>query len=252
MGDVSVMARRLPDGRIEYGWSGNGGYFRSVGKMLLLYDTDELADELFCLGQLSDVGFPHSEHGLLPEYMRNSPIGSLMYHGDSERCMFDRIVCIDYGYFRELDGEWYSVRPGPFCIKMPLHLVKNHLDDCGFEYDFFRATEAKIMDYMLTDFVAEHEDFRVCLSDEGITSEHIHEQLSGFDYPLYDLCRNYSHIAAFLMIGLWWIAMKIIRISHRFIYAKKFQMQSAKRLATGTSLLRRNPSACEKSCWAII
>lgn len=69
MGDVSVMARRLPDGRIEYEWSGNGGYFRSVGKMILLYDTDELADDLFCLGQLSDVGFLHSEHGLLPEYM---------------------------------------------------------------------------------------------------------------------------------------------------------------------------------------
>ena len=39
--------------------------------------------------------------------------------------MFDRIVCIDYGYFRELDGEWYSVRPGPFTIKMPF--IHEHL-----------------------------------------------------------------------------------------------------------------------------
>ena len=98
MGDVSVMARRLPDGHIEYGWSGNGGYFRSVGKMLLLYDTDELAADLFRLGQLSNVGMPGSEHGLLPEYMRNLPIGSPIYHGDSERNMFGRIVGVDYGY----------------------------------------------------------------------------------------------------------------------------------------------------------
>lgn len=248
MGDVSVMARRLPDGRIEYGWSGNGGYFRSVGKMILLYDTDELADDLFCLGQLSDVGFLHSEHGLLPEYMRNNPIGSPMYHGDSERCMFDRIVCIDYGYFRELDGEWYSVRPGPFCIKMPLHLVKNNLDDRGFEYDFSQEIEAKIMDYMLTNFVADYEDFQICLSDAEITPEHIHKQLLGSDYPLYALCKHYSNVADFFDD---WIAVDcdedyqdITSIHLR----KKFQMQSVKRLAIGTSLLRRNLSACEKSC----
>ena len=171
-----------------------------------------------------------------------------MYHGDSERCMFDRIVCIDYGYFRELDGEWYSVRPGPFCIKMPLHLVKNNLDDRGFEYDFSQEIEAKIMDYMLTNFVADYEDFQICLSDAGITPEHIHKQLLGSDYPLYALCKHYSNVADFFDD---WIAVDcdedyqdITSIHLR----KKFQMQSVKRLAIGTSLLRRNLSACEKSC----
>lgn len=27
MGDVSIIARRLADGYVQYGWSGNGGYF---------------------------------------------------------------------------------------------------------------------------------------------------------------------------------------------------------------------------------
>lgn len=195
MGDVSVMARRLPDGHIEYGWSGNGGYFRSVGKMFLLYDTDELADDLFRLGQLFNVGMPGSEHGLLPEYMRNLPIGSPMYHGDSESNMFDRIVGVDYGYLRELDGEWYSINPGPFCVKMPLRLVGNHLDERGFKYDFWREVDAKITEYMLTDFVAENEDFRAYLVDAGIDPTHIREHLKGSDYPLYDLDKHYSNVS---------------------------------------------------------
>ena len=31
MGDVSIIARRLADGHVQYGWSGNGGYFSMVG-----------------------------------------------------------------------------------------------------------------------------------------------------------------------------------------------------------------------------
>ena len=34
MGDISIIARRLDDGHVQYGWSGNGGYFRNVGMRL--------------------------------------------------------------------------------------------------------------------------------------------------------------------------------------------------------------------------
>ena len=30
MGDVSIIARRLEDGHVQYGWSGNGGYYKVV------------------------------------------------------------------------------------------------------------------------------------------------------------------------------------------------------------------------------
>lgn len=30
MGDVSIIARRLEDGNVQYGWSGNGGYYKVI------------------------------------------------------------------------------------------------------------------------------------------------------------------------------------------------------------------------------
>ena len=35
MGDTSIIARRLKNGHVQYGWSGNGGYFKNVGNRLL-------------------------------------------------------------------------------------------------------------------------------------------------------------------------------------------------------------------------
>ena len=37
MGDTSIIARRRADGQVEYGWSGNGGYFKMVGIRLLIW-----------------------------------------------------------------------------------------------------------------------------------------------------------------------------------------------------------------------
>lgn len=34
MGDVSIIARRLEDGHVQYGWSGNGGYYKVVILMI--------------------------------------------------------------------------------------------------------------------------------------------------------------------------------------------------------------------------
>lgn len=35
LGDISIIARRLEDGHVQYGWSGNGGYYKVVGVRLL-------------------------------------------------------------------------------------------------------------------------------------------------------------------------------------------------------------------------
>ena len=40
MGDISIIARRLSDGHVQYGWSGNGGYFRNTGARLLTWYQD--------------------------------------------------------------------------------------------------------------------------------------------------------------------------------------------------------------------
>ena len=37
MGDASIIARLLANGLVQYGWSGNGGYFSMGGIRLLLW-----------------------------------------------------------------------------------------------------------------------------------------------------------------------------------------------------------------------
>ena len=67
MGDVSIIARRLTNGMIQYGWSGNGGYFSNTGARLLTWynEKDEtIIDALFALGQLRLIGKPGSEYFL--------------------------------------------------------------------------------------------------------------------------------------------------------------------------------------------
>ncbi len=65
VGDVSIIARRLEGGtRVQYGWSGNGGYFRSVGaKLIAWYQAPQNVEYLFGLGQLKHIGKPGSENG---------------------------------------------------------------------------------------------------------------------------------------------------------------------------------------------
>ena len=52
MGDASIIARLLANGHVQYGWSGNGGYFSMVGiRLLLCYQEFENVEYLFSLGQ---------------------------------------------------------------------------------------------------------------------------------------------------------------------------------------------------------
>ena len=79
MGDIAVMARRLPDNGIQYGWCGNGGYLSGMlPTMLIRYNTDRLVEELFSMGELSHVGVPGSERGgqppILTTHRGNEPL----------------------------------------------------------------------------------------------------------------------------------------------------------------------------------
>ena len=51
MGATSIIARRLKNGHVQYGWSGNGGYFKNVGNRLLWwYQFPKDVEYLFSLG----------------------------------------------------------------------------------------------------------------------------------------------------------------------------------------------------------
>lgn len=37
MGSIGIIARRLKDGYVQYGWSGNGGYCSDTGLRILMW-----------------------------------------------------------------------------------------------------------------------------------------------------------------------------------------------------------------------
>lgn len=148
MGDISIIARRLSDEYVQHGWSGNGGYYGTVGLMLLeWYNTPEMVEYLFGLGQVSMLWAPHSEEGT--DRIKTRLTGQPHWVDPSERSIFSKIAFIDYGYFYDADHRWYYVVPGPFRIKMPLELVAANLDEKGFEFDFRRDLQRRVFDRVL-------------------------------------------------------------------------------------------------------
>mgnify|MGYP001027293293 CR=1 FL=1 len=129
MADISIIARRLKNGNVEYGWSGTGGYYCSGGiRLLAWYDNPADVDYLFGLGQTRLIGKKGSENGGFPAYLTHSPIGKEFWIGETEQDIFNEIMT-DYTYFYDLDNEWYYITRGPFQIKIPLGLINNNLDE---------------------------------------------------------------------------------------------------------------------------
>lgn len=76
MGNISIMARRFSDGHVQYGWSGNGGYFSFTGAHLLeWYQNSDAVEYLFGLGQTACVGRVGSENGGCSIMETNAPTG---------------------------------------------------------------------------------------------------------------------------------------------------------------------------------
>ena len=124
MGDTSIIARRLKNGHVQYGWSGNGGYFKNVGNRLLWwYQSPKDVEYLFSLGETALIGQIGSENGGYGWFDTHSPTGEPFSIGNTEREIFSELAFIDYGYFYDIDHRWYYVIPGPFRIKIPLQLL---------------------------------------------------------------------------------------------------------------------------------
>ena len=192
MGDVSIMARRLKDGHVQYGWSGNGGYFNNVGQRLLLwYQNPEDVEYLFKLGQTKLIGKKGSENGGYSWYETHSLTGEGFWLDKTEKMIFSKIMFVDYGYFYDHDHKWYYIIPGPFRIKMPLELIANHLDKNGDEFKYLRKVENQVLQYMFTDYVEEDDEFKKYLEQNEFCPDKIIEGIRVEDgdlsmYFLYD------------------------------------------------------------------
>lgn len=179
MGDVSIIARRLEDGHVQYGWSGNGGYYKVVGvRLLLWYLEPEDVEYLFGLGQTSLIGRRGSEYGGYRWLETQSLTGEPFWLDCSERSIFSRIAFIDYGYFYDLDHKWYYIIPGPFRIKMPLELIDQNVDEQNYEFDFCKKVQDKILRYILGDYREKNSEFAEFLDKEGYCVADILENIS--------------------------------------------------------------------------
>lgn len=192
MGDVSVIARRLSNKYVQYGWSGNGGYFSTVGARLLAwYNTPEMVEYLFGLGQLRHLWRPGSEEQNSIGF-RTLPTGSPHWTGTSEQEIFSRILFVDYGYFYDADNTWYYVKPGPFCLKIPLKMVCANFDKKEAEFPFLDKAEQQALEIIFS------ERFADCLRQSGLdagTLRKIHERLREESSPLYVLGTQYRRAA---------------------------------------------------------
>ena len=183
MGDISIIARRLSDKYVQYGWSGNGGYFQAVGARLLeWYNTPDMVEYLFGLGQLRHLWAPYSERSTA--LFRTNPTGEAHWVDPSERWIFSKIAFIDFGYFYDADQIWYQVKPGPFRIKIPLTLVENNLDAQGYEFDFHEKVQHLVLNEIFSERHAVH------LESTGIDREALQKletDLFQKEFPLYEL-----------------------------------------------------------------
>lgn len=198
MGDVSIIARRLKDGHVQYGWSGNGGYYKMVGNRLYCwYDEkdDALIEYLFGLGELRLLGKPGSEKGGYPWLESHELTGTPHQLGTSEREIFSRIAFIDYGYFYDLDQRWYYVEPGPFRIKLPLELIHNNLDDSNFEFDFLVEVQKKILHYIFYEYGEKDEEFKSVL--DGMDIDKMYQELVDSDGPVYDFWEKCNKVFSY-------------------------------------------------------
>ncbi len=160
MGDISIMARRLKDGHVQYGWSGNGGYFSWTGcRLLEWYQDPDDVEYLFGLGQTALIGRKGSEYGGFRMVESHEPTGEPCWLGTSERYIFSKIAFVDYGYLYDTDNHWYFVQPGPFRVKMPLELISNNLDEDDFEFEFLHKVEDKILKFMFNEYKDSHPEF---------------------------------------------------------------------------------------------
>ena len=92
-GDASIIARLLANGHVQYGWSGNGGYFSMGGiRLLLWYQEPKNVEYLFSLGQTSLIGKIGSEKGGFNWYETHCPTGEPFWLANTERMIFSRIV----------------------------------------------------------------------------------------------------------------------------------------------------------------
>ena len=209
MGNISIIARRLEGGHhVQYGWSGNGGYYSVVGARLLKwYNNPDKVEYLFGLGQMKAIGKPGSEYGGAALFFTNVLTNEPHWLGKSEREIFSKIMFVDYGYFYDTDLRWYYVIPGPFRVKIPLEYIGEHLDEQKYEFDECERIKRMVIDYILGAYYKSDAEFRgVEASEYGMGINQIRDSILSQEYPMEYFSEKYEKLFSYFDD---WVVVKI-------------------------------------------
>lgn len=183
---------------MQYGWSGNGGYFDFLGSRLLdWYDAkdEEMIEYLFSIGQFAVLGKPHSEETNPYYILSTKPTGEPHNVGTSEKQIFSKIHFVNYGYFYDLDQEWYYIVPGPFRIKIPLQLIANNVDGSNREFAFLKKIERLIIEYIFIHYPKLDSEFQEFLA--GMDADKIFNCICSDRFPIGYLFDNHRKIFSY-------------------------------------------------------
>ena len=193
MGDISIIARRLSDKYVQYGWSGNGGYPGTVGACLWIhYNTPDMVEYLFGLGQLRSLSSPGSDHS--SQFFRTKPTGQSHWVGNGELDIYSKIAFVDHVYLYDSDERWYYIAPIIARIKIPLNIVLNHTNKSGILNQNFRLYLERAAFKTIQQWYDENQQFREYASEVGCDHRKITELRQRLEQSETD-CSIYGDIA---------------------------------------------------------
>lgn len=193
MGDISVIARRLSDKHVQHGWSGNGGYLRVVGARLWNeYNTPEMVEYLFSLGQLRELGAPGSEKSKdnNPWAYKTTPKGEPHWVATTELDMFRKICFVDHAYMYDSDETWYYFVDGMLKIKLPLETALYNMAEHGdISHEFRLHLERTTFDTIQREWYESDTPFREYAINLGYDEQRmaaLGQELSQVEDSLFD------------------------------------------------------------------
>lgn len=195
MGDISIIARRLTSEYVQYGWSGNGGYFSMVGRRLKeWYSNPDDVEYLFGLGQTSLIGQKGSEKGGFSMFKTHHLTGDPFWLGKTEREIFSKIAFIDFGYFYDLDHKWYYIIPGPFRIKIPFELIEHCLETAEHEFEYCNYIEHLVAKYIFTEYWDSNPEFAELLRQNYDDIDAMVDEILKSSHPIHVIFNEYTKI----------------------------------------------------------
>ena len=159
MEQISVIAARLKNGCVQYGWS-SGGRIEIGRRLLRYYPSPESVLALFDLGKA--------------------------HRCRSERDIFnEKPDAVNAFFYEERDKGWYDILRGPFMIKTPLELFLYETDQRGREIsEFTRLIEKGLIEYMLWEYITRDEIFEELVKKNCGDAGRLLERILAYESPM--------------------------------------------------------------------